>query len=54
MFVAKRIYIRGKQSIYVLCISGPKLYDIMHATTEACLLYAVLAWWGFAWQQEKK
>jgi hypothetical protein len=50
---------RARQSMYALRIltahglSGPRLYDVVRATTVARLLYAAPAWWGFTSQREK-
>jgi hypothetical protein len=54
-----RICCRARQSVYALRVlrahglTGPKLFDVVRATTLARMLYASPAWWGFASQHYK-
>ena len=54
-----RVCCRARQSMYALRIltahglSGPRLHDVVRATTLARMLYAAPAWWGFAGQQQR-
>src|SRR5688572_6177403 len=47
-----RICCKARQSMYAMRIlvghglKGLQLYDVVRATTVACLLYAAPAWWG--------
>src|SRR5688572_15559722 len=54
-----RICCKARQSMYALRIlvahglKGLQLYDVVRATTVACLFYAAPAWWGFAGQRDR-
>src|SRR5678815_5626412 len=54
-----KICCRARQSLYALRVltahglAGPKLYDVVQATTLSRLLYAAPAWWRYAGQQER-